>query len=316
MINYHVLNDSIVLNYNGKTVNIASDDSRYPDVINCIRKGELDRIPELVELERGFQGSGVELRDGLLWEGTNPFPAELSARILKFKEQKLPYKPLLKFWDNLKKNPSFNSRKMMFAFLEHNGHPLTQDGCFIAYRGVTEDFKDKHSKTFNNAPGSVCEMPRDLVDDNPNQTCSHGLHVACFDYAKSFGEKLVEVKVNPADVVCVPVDYNGTKMRVCKFEVIQECSAMLERLVYDEDKEEQHEEAQDIFEELEEERDFEESGVGFGDECEECEESQNSWLDGVEEEKAVLAIAKTTATNYRHAKRDKNGKFVSKKKRK
>jgi hypothetical protein len=141
---------------------------------------------------------------------------------LKFKEQKLPYKALLKFWDNLKKNPSFNSRKMLFKFLEHNGHPLTSDGCFIAYRGVTEDFKDVHTKTFDNKPGSVCEMPRSQVNDNPNETCSDGLHVACFDYAKGFGPKLVEVKVNPIDVVCVPVDYNGTKMRVCRFEVIQE----------------------------------------------------------------------------------------------
>ena len=39
-----------------------------------------------------------------------PLPAELEARILKFKELKLPYAPLLKFWDNLKQNPSFNSR--------------------------------------------------------------------------------------------------------------------------------------------------------------------------------------------------------------
>lgn len=308
MINYHVLNDSIVLNYNGKTQNIASDDSRYADVLTCIRNNTLDRIPELVETERAFQGSGVELRDGLLWEGENPFPAELSQRILMFKEKKLPYKPLLKFWDNLKKNPSFNSRKMMFAFLEHNGHPLTQDGCFIAYRGVTEDFKDKHTKTFDNKPGSICEMPRQNVNDNPNETCSHGLHVACFDYAKGFGEKLVEVKVNPSDVVCVPVDYSGTKMRVCKFEVVQECAAMLEGLVYDKE-----EEIEEDFE-----TDAEDAGVDFGDE--DFEDLQDA-LDAEDEENALAVVpktllAKSPAPNYRYAKRDKNGKFVSKKKNK
>jgi len=30
----------------------------------------------------------------------------------------------------------------------------------------------------------------------------------------------VLVKVNPKDVVSVPVDYNNTKMRVCRYEVI------------------------------------------------------------------------------------------------
>jgi len=102
---------------------------------------------------------------------------------------------------------------MLYSFLEHNGHPLTEGGHFIAYRGVTEDFKDMHTRTFNNSPGSVCEMPREEVDDNPNNTCSTGLHVASFKYASDFGPKVVEVKINPKDVVAVPVDYNGIKMR-------------------------------------------------------------------------------------------------------
>lgn len=232
MVNYHVLNESVVLNYNGKTVVISNGDKRFQAVIDCIKTGDLNDIPCIVEIEKSFEGTGIELRDGLLWEGENPMPSELSDRILKFKELGLPYDTLFKFWDNLKKNPSFNARKMMFKFLEHNGIPLTQDGCFIAYRGVSEDFKDKHTGRFDNRPGSVCEMDRNAVDDNPNNTCSSGLHVACYDYAKGFGERLVEVKVNPSDVVAVPTDYNGTKMRTCKFEVVQECEKIREELVY------------------------------------------------------------------------------------
>jgi hypothetical protein len=147
-------------------------------------------------------------------------------------EAQMPVDILTKFWRNLKANPSFNSRKMLYKFLEHNGHPLTEDGCFIAYRGVTEDFKDLHTQTFNNAVGQVVEVSRSEVDDNPNNTCSNGLHVACHDYAKGFGPKLIEVKVNPKDVVTVPVDYNGTKMRVCKFEVMAECENIRMEPVY------------------------------------------------------------------------------------
>jgi len=232
MVNYHVLNDSIVLNYNAKTVVVASDDSRYDEVLAAIREERLDDIPAIVEIERAFQEQGMSLRDGLLYVNEEPLPSQLGDRIMKFKEQKLPYAPLLKFWDNLKENSSYNSRQMLFAFLENNGHPLTQDGCFIAYRGVTEDFKDKHTGKIDNSPGAVCEMPRELVDDNPNNTCSSGLHVACFAYAKDFGEKLVEVKVNPRDVVAVPTDYDGTKMRTCRFEVVQECENIREEALY------------------------------------------------------------------------------------
>lgn len=224
-MNYHVLDNSIVLNYLGKTVVISRDDSRYEPVLECLQQSKespdrLDDIPAIVETERAWEGTGIELRDGILYENDNPIPPELNARILNYKELGLPYDSLLLFWENLKLNPSFNARQMLFKFLEHNGHPMTEDGCFIAYRGVSEDFKDKHTGKFDNSVGATLEMPREAVDDNPNNTCSTGLHVACYEYAKGFGEKLVEVKVNPKDVVAVPTDYNGTKMRVCKFEVV------------------------------------------------------------------------------------------------
>lgn len=219
-VHYHVLNSSIVLNYSGKTVAVSKGDSRYWDVLKAIKEKRLDLIPALVEPERQFEGSGIELRDGLLYAGDMSIPPELNERIMKHKELGIPYDSLLKFWENLKLNPSYNSRQQLFAFLSNNGHPLTEDGCFIAYRGVREDFKDKHTGKFDNSVGAVCEMPRDAVDDNPNHTCSAGLHVACFDYARGFGEQLIEVKVNPKDVVAVPTDYNGTKMRTCRFEVV------------------------------------------------------------------------------------------------
>jgi len=220
-MHYHILDNSIVLNYLGKTVVVSKDDnSRYEGIIQCIRDNRLNDIPAIAEVERSFENTGLELKDGLLYVGEEPIPSELNTRILAYKEQGIPYDSLLKFWENLKQNPSYNARQMLFAFLTHNGHPLTDDGHFIAYRGVTEDFKDKHTGKFDNSVGAICEMDRNSVDDNPNHTCSRGLHVACYDYAKDFGPKLVEVKVNPRDVVAVPTDYNGTKMRTCRFEVV------------------------------------------------------------------------------------------------
>ena len=294
-INYSVLNDSIVLNYGGKTVVVASDDKRYDGVLACIREERLQDIPETVEIERRYNGEGIELKDGLLVANNEPLPAELEARILKFRELKLPYAPLLAFWENLKKNPSFNSRQALFKFLEHNGHPLTTDGCFIAYRGVTDDFKDVHTKTFDNKVGSVCEMPRSAVDDNPNNTCSHGLHVACFDYAKGFGSKLIEVKVNPADVVTVPTDYNGTKMRVCRFEVVAEGSVIKDTVL-------------ESFEEEEEE--LCESCGDTLDDCS-CEEQNEADQEAQEEAKAQIETnGKGESRQRRYATRGPKGTFV------
>lgn len=232
VVNYHLLKDSVIFNYGGKTISIRRGDVRFDDAIACIRENRLQDVPSLIDTESAFAKQGLVLKDGLLELEGESLPESLSKRVLELVEQKLPIDIMLKFWQNLKQNPSFNSRKMLYDFLEHNGHPLTEDGCFIAYRGVTEDFKDKHTGKFDNKVGAVCEMNRSQVDDNPDNTCSSGLHVACFDYAKGFGPKLIEVKVNPKDVVAVPRDYNGTKMRVCRFEVVAEGQNLRDETVY------------------------------------------------------------------------------------
>lgn len=219
-VSYHVLNSSIVLNFNGKTVMLAESDERFEKVIELIKTNQLDKIPKAVDVVGKIQRAGLDVVDGAVHIDGDVLPDALSRRILDYMRKDLPFDSLKLFWKNLKQNPSFNSRLQLFNFLEHNGHPLTEDGCFIAYRGVTDDFKDLHTKTFDNSVGAVCEVPRESVDDNPNNTCSHGLHVACHSYAKDFGPKLVIVKVNPKDVVAVPTDYNGTKMRVSRFEVV------------------------------------------------------------------------------------------------
>jgi hypothetical protein len=231
-VNYHLLGDSVVINHNARTTVIRRGDARFEQVVLAIKEDRLSEIPELIDVQSIFAKKGLDLRDGALYMDNEPLPETLSKRVIQLVEDQMPIDIMVKFWNNLKSNPSFNSRKMLYQFLEHNGHPLTEDGCFIAYRGVTDDFKDVHTRTFDNTVGRVVEIPRSQVDDNPNNTCSHGLHVACHDYAKGFGAKLIEVKVNPADVVTVPVDYNGTKMRVCKFEVMAECENIRTESVY------------------------------------------------------------------------------------
>ena len=152
-------------------------------------------------------------------------PAAIAKRILAFYEQKLPYQPLVNFWMNLRKNPSDHSINQLYGFLEKNHHAITPDGKFVAYKKVTRlpdgRLVDSHSRTFSNEVGLTVQMNRDNVDPNPNQTCSYGLHVASWEYAQGFsGNVLIEVHVNPKDVVAVPTDYNNQKMRTCEYKVV------------------------------------------------------------------------------------------------
>lgn len=233
-VHYLYTNGSLTLHYSGQTKVVAKDDDRFEKVMALIRAGKLDvseGIPEAVDPTIQFAKAGIEIEEGLLKVKGMAMPPELNARIMAYKSEKIPFQSLLNFWENLQKNPSFHTRQMLFKFLENQGHSITEDGCFIGYRGVRDDFMDKHSGTFNNSPGQTCKMARELVNDDHTQSCSHGLHVGGFEYAKSFGPKLVIVKVNPMNVVAVPDAYAGNKLRVCEFEVLSEAQAALQETV-------------------------------------------------------------------------------------
>jgi hypothetical protein len=231
-MNYIILPQSLILNHAGKTTTINKADGRYDKVIQKIKEGKLDEIIPLLSIADSLSERGFQVVDGIVHVDGDALPESLSARVLDFFNNNLPFEPLLKFWAKLKNNPSFNSRQMLYKFLEHNGHPITTEGNFVAYRAVRSDFLDKHTGKMDNSVGNVVSIDRSKVDDNPNNVCSHGLHVATMSYAQSFGsgdDKILDVEVDPTDVVAVPTDYNGTKMRVCKFKVVAESQGLIDR---------------------------------------------------------------------------------------
>ena len=129
------------------------------------------------------------------------------------------------FLNNLMENPNKESVKSLYDFLEQFDAPITEDGHFLAFKRVRDDYMDIHSGTMDNSPGNIVEMPRDEVDSNSNVTCSRGLHACATSYLSDFysdtaNGRILVLKINPRDVCAVPSDYNFAKMRVCRYEVI------------------------------------------------------------------------------------------------
>jgi len=221
-----------------KTVSIPKEHKVYEQIKTALKNREYNTAVKLsdktTQIALHTKGD-VVVKDGQLFIKDEKLPDCLGKRILQFIEEDLPYEPLKKFWKNLRKNPNEESKQDLYAFLEHNGIPITEDGCFIAYKAVDANFKDYHTGKFDNSVGKVIKMPRAKVDPDRNHSCSKGLHVATYNYMSGFGGKEgqhIEVKVNPKDVVAVPVDYNSEKMRVCKYEVIDVCEKKIEKLLY------------------------------------------------------------------------------------
>lgn len=237
-MNYIMTPQGITLSYEGNFITIAEGDHRYKAILEAIKEGRLEDVPSLVDVSQTFsEVEGVDLVDGHIHIQGRKIPEVLTDRVLNFKDKGLPFEPLMKFAEKLLKNPSYNSRTMLYKFLEHNGHPITKDGNFIAYKKVRTDFTDCHTGKMDNSLGTIVAMPREEVDDNPDNTCSSGLHVAAYGYASTFSQgHLLEVEIDPEDVVAVPNDYDGEKMRVCKYVVKKICESKLDDIdLYGED---------------------------------------------------------------------------------
>lgn len=168
----------------------------------------------------------ITVRDGAVWYGEEYVHNALSVRMLDILREGLDLAPWLAFAQNVYANPSTYSRNELYEFLEKCDLPITPDGHFIAYKIVDEDYKDIYSHTFDNSVGSVVEMERAYVDPDRRNECSRGLHFCSKGYLGSYGTEagthVMLVKINPADVVSIPVDYNHAKGRCWRYEVVGE----------------------------------------------------------------------------------------------
>jgi len=197
----------------------------------------------LVDLEKAisnFSDGLVEIKNGKVFFDGEEVHGSISKRILEFMSKGLPFQPLVNFLNNLMENPSMQSQKELYDFLEHQYLPVTEDGHFLAYKAVRSDYMDKYAGKFRNQVGDVCQMTRAKVDDNRSVGCSQGLHAGALNYVAGYGsldagDKIVIVKINPKDVVSVPNDCNCEKLRTCRYEVVGEYQGELLKPLYKSD---------------------------------------------------------------------------------
>jgi hypothetical protein len=229
-IPYLMQGKNIILVVDGKSHTISKDTHMsYAKIVDALKAKDWDALHDLVEPKRAIVdfGAGNVSIDGeqVFWKG-KPFHNALANRMIDMYKDGFPIDPMVRFMENLMANPSKRSVDQVYSFLEKNSLPITEDGHFLAYKKVRADYLDIHSGTIDNSIGQVVEMDRNLVDDDPNSYCSSGLHFCSESYLAHFGGStgthVMILKINPADVVSVPNDYNGAKGRCAKYEVIAE----------------------------------------------------------------------------------------------
>lgn len=255
---YIINQTGIVLFMNNKPQKFASSDPKYAAIIAALRlpsdqqEAAINKALEAADVNRNIQSKGFQLNPNtreVSYYG-ELLPAPLAQKVFSLIEQNLPVTLLEKFWENLKQNPSYNSVRELYDFLSYKELPITEDGCFLAYRGLRSDFYSVSGNletkvlqgTVNsqgqiyNGVGEHIEVQRNCVDDNRENHCSFGVHAGSWDYAHNWSRgKMVVVKINPKDVVSVPSDYNCQKLRCCAYTVVSEVEVEITSAATDDD---------------------------------------------------------------------------------
>lgn len=221
--------DNIAFFHDGRMHHITKSNTNFNSIKAAILEKKYDEVAGLLNpfemIEKKTNGLLKVIENSVFYKDDR-LPECLVDRLLEIiQEGHSDLSSYLKFCENTYSNPSKNSREQMYNFIANRGMPITEDGCVLGYKGVSSDYKDRHSGTFSNRVGESNEMKRRDVDDDCNNHCSQGFHIGAKEYADSWAGgdgKLMLVKWDPANAVSVPSDHSYQKLRVCKYVVVAE----------------------------------------------------------------------------------------------
>lgn len=229
MITAHIIGPTFVtVMMNGVTHTINSDHINYREVVAALKNKDFDAIEKLIDVATAlvnYVSGRVKIENDTVYLDDREIKNSVVQRILQMLRDGFDAEPMLRFLENLMSNPSKRAVDELYGFLEASKLPITADGCFLAYKKVSDNYMDYYTGTMLNTVGSVLTMPRNEVDEERDRTCSTGLHFCSLSYLPHYygnqGHVMI-VKINPADVVSIPSDYNNAKGRTCRYEVIGE----------------------------------------------------------------------------------------------
>lgn len=233
----------------GETPRVA--DSTHPNYEAMVEKAKAQDISvfDLFDVEKTIReyferlSDRVLVRAGHIYFDGDEIHNTLTDHILRVMDEGLEdWEPLVAFMEKIMDNPVAHSREQLYRWLESHKFSITEEGDIVAYKGVEradEDTGDAYlslngghaivdgEEVNGKVPqsiGSIVEMPRQEVVHEPSVSCSVGLHIGTFPYARGYGNVVLEVHVNPRDVVSVP-NNEDEKARTCRYRVIGEVTA-------------------------------------------------------------------------------------------
>lgn len=239
--------DNVVAFFPDRAEPIQQADSNHPHwpaIIAGLERGD-DSVYDLFDIHGGLANRLTSLSERVSYDGRNILfdgdvqDGPLADHLLRCLEAGVQdYLPVIKFWEKVAQNPDKRSREQLFTWLRSHEFTITEEGDILGYKGVAVTGEGKytsinvsgsayvdgvlHTGAIPNLLGTEVSMPRSEVQNDPSVACHKGLHVGDWSYAHGFARGAVlEVHVNPRDVVSIPSDSSARKMRACKYKVVK-----------------------------------------------------------------------------------------------
>lgn len=242
---------NVALYLDGKMLVARNDHPNYKQIVGALSSN--DESADFVRLfdtgeavKERFQALSerVSVENGHILLDGDPLDDSLTQQIVRFLDEGIEdWRPLVAFLENVTANPSEHSKTQLYDWITcQEGITITSDGLIVGYKGVRKNQDGALVSGYSgkatvqrpgedpevivgqipNEVGYVVTMPRSEVVHDPAATCHRGLHVGTQSYARDYANgAMLEVHVNPRDVVSVPSDARGEKIRVCRYTVVK-----------------------------------------------------------------------------------------------
>lgn len=252
---YITNNTKIILFINGKSISVEKTDKRYAKIVKVFELPTSEQEeavlkvlePSEVSIKSIHGQNGFEVVGEDIFYKGEKLPNAFATKIKSIIRDGLPLEHFEKFWERLDLNPSNTAIEELVDFLSYRELPITEDGCFLAYKGVAPDYYSIQGNTSTkvlqgtvnssgkiyNGVGETIQVRRRDVCDNRDECASSGLHAGSLNYASGWGSRVVVVKIDPQHVVSVPIDSQAQKIRVEQYEVLSDYEAEIESSVVD-----------------------------------------------------------------------------------
>ncbi len=209
----------------------------HPGTVNAEDVVDLFDVGAAVSKRFEKLSDRVSVKDGRIYLDGDAMESGLTKQVLRFMDEGEDFRPLVNFMEKIETNPNVHSRTQAWDWLNNHDFTLLPNGDVVGYKGVRSDGKGGFVSGFQGHAivdgedvngyiptnvGSVIEMPRSEVQWDPSSACASGLHFGTFEYAKGYASgAMLKVAVNPRDIVSVPTDAGGEKMRCCRYEILE-----------------------------------------------------------------------------------------------